>query len=388
MNPMLLDLPDQFETERLLMRIPRPGEGTAVRAGIRESVAAISPWMGWATDDLSVEETEARNRQAAAAFLAREALRFLMWRKTDGAFVGGVNVIHPDWVIGQFEIGYWLRTSMEGSGYMTEAVQGITAYAFEHLGARRLELFCDPRNARSAAVAERAGFTLEARLDQSWRGVHGELVDSLMYVRLSPDERDMRPSISFPRPDMRLLHPVPERLETDRLRLRIPQAGDGPPVYAAVIESLAHLKPWMPWANHAQTLEQIELHQRSAALQFMRREGFHYSIEDRKSGAFIGKCSLFDLNWDIPSGEMGYWVRVGMQGQGYVTEAAQRLVEMAWQDLGLERIEIRCDARNTRSAAVAERIGFTLEARFRHHRRAPDGSLGDTLVYAKLRGDA
>jgi RimJ/RimL family protein N-acetyltransferase len=53
----------------------------------------------------------------------------------------------------------------------------------------------------------------------------------------------------------------------------------------------------------------------------------------------------------------------------------------------MRRVEIRCDARNAPSAAVAERAGYTLEARLRQHRRAPDGTLADTLVYARLRGE-
>jgi RimJ/RimL family protein N-acetyltransferase len=56
--------------------------------------------------------------------------------------------------------------------------------------------------------------------------------------------------------------------------------------------------------------------------------------------------------------------------------------------LKARRIEIRCDARNTRSAAVAERAGYTLEARLHHDTRAPDGSLRDTLVYVKFPSEA
>lgn len=86
----------------------------------------------------------------------------------------------------------------------------------------------------------------------------------------------------------------------------------------------------------------------------------------------------------MPSYEIGYWCRSSLVGQGLVLEAVQAMVRAGLEDLGANRLEIRCDARNTRSLRVAERAGFTLEATLKHERRANDGSLSDTLVYARL----
>ncbi len=71
-------------------------------------------------------------------------------------------------------------------------------------------------------------------------------------------------------------------------------------------------------------------------------------------------------------------------GQGYVTEAVLGITDFAFKYLGAQRIEIRCDLRNTRSTAVAERAGYTLEARFHHHVRGTDGNLRDTLIYVRF----
>jgi RimJ/RimL family protein N-acetyltransferase len=67
-----------------------------------------------------------------------------------------------------------------------------------------------------------------------------------------------------------------------------------------------------------------------------------------------------------------------------MTEAVNGITAFAFHYLRAQRIEIRCDARNTRSAAVAERAGYTLEARFHHHMRAVDGTLRDTLIYVRF----
>ena len=84
-----------------------------------------------------------------------------------------------DWAVPRFEIGYWCRSSRTGQGFVTEAVQALTAMAFDTLGARRVEIFTDDLNQASWRVAERAGFVLE--------GVH-------RHMRIDPDGtlRDMR----------------------------------------------------------------------------------------------------------------------------------------------------------------------------------------------------
>jgi RimJ/RimL family protein N-acetyltransferase len=110
----------------------------------------------------------------------------LLIRKSDGMFVGGSGLHRIDWTVPKFEIGYWVRTSLQGQGYITEAVNGITDFAFTVLHARRIEIRCDARNTRSAAVAERAGYTLEARFHHDCRGVDGDLRDTLIYVKFPP----------------------------------------------------------------------------------------------------------------------------------------------------------------------------------------------------------
>ena len=94
----------------------------------------------------------------------------------------------------RFEIGYWVRTSRVGRGYVQEAVRAIARMAFDVLGAARLEILCNDRNVRSWRVAERCGFTLEGVLRSHAREVDGTLRDTRVYARLpaDPDPPDVR----------------------------------------------------------------------------------------------------------------------------------------------------------------------------------------------------
>ena len=184
MNPVLLDFPEAFETARLRIRCPMPGDGPAVNAGIVESLERFRPWFPWADHAPTEEETETNLRRARARFLDRTDLRLLIFRKDTGDFVGSSGLHRIDWAVPKFEIGYWVRTSCEGKGYITEAVTGITDFAFDALGARRVEIRCDTRNVRSRAIPERLGFTREAHLRNDGRGTDGNLRDTYIYAKV------------------------------------------------------------------------------------------------------------------------------------------------------------------------------------------------------------
>jgi RimJ/RimL family protein N-acetyltransferase len=190
--PILLDFPESFETERLVIRSPCPSDGPEVYAAVRESIDELTPWMAWPKEHRTASDSEASARKARVAFLARSELRFHFYLKGTDTLVGIGGLQGIDWDVPKFEIGYWCRTSLTGNGYITEAVKAITSIAFDALGARRVEIRCDPRNRKSARVAERAGFTLEATLHNNERGTDGTLRDTLVFA-MTPDHR--RPTL-------------------------------------------------------------------------------------------------------------------------------------------------------------------------------------------------
>lgn len=150
-NPLLLDFPDHFETERLILRSPRLGDGPAVYAALQESLPELLPWMPWAHTETHPEDSESFVRRNAAWFMMRQELTFSMFRREDAYFIGNTGIHSIDWDLLHFEIGYWIRTSEQRKGYVSEAVRGLTRFCFETLQAERVEIRCDSDNERSAA---------------------------------------------------------------------------------------------------------------------------------------------------------------------------------------------------------------------------------------------
>ncbi|MBK8899991.1 MAG: GNAT family N-acetyltransferase [Anaerolineaceae bacterium] len=161
MNPILQEIPYQFETERLLIRGSMPGDGVTVRTAVLESLPELKPWLPWAANVATEEEYEVLVREGQVKYLAREDFWLLLFLKGSNTLIGCSGLHDPNWTVPSFEIGYWLHSHHTGHGYMTEAVHGICDFAFTHFGAKRLLIRCDSENERSASVARRCGFTFE-----------------------------------------------------------------------------------------------------------------------------------------------------------------------------------------------------------------------------------
>jgi RimJ/RimL family protein N-acetyltransferase len=181
-NPILLDVPTELQTERLLLRAPRAGDGAVVFPQVRASLTELKQWMPWAKDDYAEKDAEEWCRKSAANFMARELFQFLMF--LDGSHIGNIGIFKFNWDIPSCEIGYWLDTRRCGCGYMTEAVHGVTKLAQETIKAARIQILTDDRNQRSWRVAERAGYQLEGTLRNDCRTGEGTLRNTRVYSKI------------------------------------------------------------------------------------------------------------------------------------------------------------------------------------------------------------
>ena len=184
MNPILRDFPDHFETERLLIRSARPGDGQMLFEAVTESLEHLKPWMPWAHHPVTPEAEEGIVRRMHADFLKRDDLPLFMLAKENGRFIGGSGLHRIHWDVPSFEIGYWARVSEQGKGYITEAVRGIANFAFEKLFAERVEIKMDDRNEKSWRVAERLHFQLEGIHRNHARDTANQLRDTRVYAMI------------------------------------------------------------------------------------------------------------------------------------------------------------------------------------------------------------
>jgi len=158
------------------------------------------------------------------------------------------------------------------------------------------------------------------------------------------------------------------RIVTERLCLRCFEPADAPAVKAAIDASLDHLTPWLPWAREEpQPLdEKVELLRRFRG-RFDLGKDFVYGLfarDGQGAPALLGAAGLHKKQASELR-ELGYWLAAGHLGRGLATEAVAALVRVAFEVDRVERVEIRCDAENAASAAVARRLAFVHEGTLR-----------------------
>lgn len=164
----------------------------------------------------------------------------------------------------------------------------------------------------------------------------------------------------------------PRRIDLDGgLVLRHLTVRDSDRLYAAVMANFDHLRTYLHWVvpglSRAAIRDFITGSKRSAA------EGTGQNRGMFLEGEFSGMIGFVKIDRSSRYAEIGYWIAEGRQGRGIVTRSCRALLDYAFGDLRLNRVEIRCAGENVRSRAVPERLGFQLEgvlrrSQWRHER--------------------
>jgi RimJ/RimL family protein N-acetyltransferase len=132
---------------------------------------------------------------------------------------------------------------------------------------------------------------------------------------------------------------------------------DAVALHQAVLDSVEHLVPWMPWAGH----EPLALSDRERLIaewleRWEKGEDFNFGVFEE--GLLVGACGLHRRIGPTAL-ELGYWTRAGATGRGIASEAARCLVEAAFSMPGVDHVEVHHDVANIASRRVPERLGFS-----------------------------
>jgi RimJ/RimL family protein N-acetyltransferase len=184
-----------------------------------------------------------------------------------------------------------------------------------------------------------------------------------------------------------ILIDIPERLVGDRVVVRAYRPGDGIALNEAILASLDHLRPTMPFAQSAPTIEESEDVVRRFRAKWILREDIGMGIWNPQETRVLGGTGLHRIDWEARRFEIGYWIRPDEEGKGLVSESVRLLCELAFETLGANRVHIRCAADNLRSAAVPRRLGFVHEGTLRHALLSPSGEIKDELVFGMIRSE-
>jgi RimJ/RimL family protein N-acetyltransferase len=186
-KPILMALPDAFIGARVCVRRYIDGDAVVLHRALQEAREHLQPWLPGFGHPWSYEQVLESIRRGQAQWALRESFTMGMWTRESEVFLGDMRLRPTTWSIPAFDLSYWIHPSAQGQGYISEAVQLLTAVAFETLHAQRVAIACEPRNERSRRVAERLGFVREGCFRNVDYGPDGTPCDLLIYA-LVPDD--------------------------------------------------------------------------------------------------------------------------------------------------------------------------------------------------------
>lgn len=170
---MLVELPPELETERLLLRSYQAGDGEVYFRLCQNNKQHLLPFEkgNSALAVNSMEDAEILVREYAAAWMARTIFFMGAWEKATNTLVAQVVVMVVNWDLPEFAVGYFADKDQQGKGFVTEGVKAALQMAFGCFGAVRVRLECNETNVRSIGVAERCGFVREGHLRQTHKDI-------------------------------------------------------------------------------------------------------------------------------------------------------------------------------------------------------------------------
>lgn len=126
-------------------------------------------------------------------------------------------------------------------------------------------------------------------------------------------------------------------------------------IFKRIDSQRERLRKYLSWPDKVLNVEDQNGFSTKALEQWDNYEALHYQI--LRNEMFVGAFSIHTLNWNERSFEFGYWVDENFEGQGLVTRSLQAMIQEVFS-LGWQKAVITCETDNTRSHAIARKLGM------------------------------
>ncbi len=153
-------------------------------------------------------------------------------------------------------------------------------------------------------------------------------------------------------------------------------------LFRAVDSNREHLSQFLPWVDSM--LSEYDMHQYLKGSKMLIEEKRELSFVIVSEGFAIGRIGLHNINIQNKNASIGYWLVKDAEGKGIITQSCRKLITHGFQNLNLNRIEIRAAANNRRSRAVAEKLSLKKEGILREVELV-NGTYLDLILFSILK---
>ncbi|MGE7839412.1 GNAT family N-acetyltransferase [Lysinibacillus sp. NPDC093712] len=165
------------------------------------------------------------------------------------------------------------------------------------------------------------------------------------------------------------------------LSLRTVTLDDAEAVFALTDNSREYLREWLPWLDFTKELSDTKSYIEGCIAGYEAKSSMSLAIIFR--GKIVGIAGFNTINYTNKIAAIGYWLGKDAQGHGIMTKTVQALLQYAFDELQLNKVEIRAAVGNSKSRAIPERLNLTTEGTIRAAEWLYDHYV-DHVVYGML----
>jgi len=154
-----------------------------------------------------------------------------------------------------------------------------------------------------------------------------------------------------------------QRTINPELSLRTIELEDANVVFALTDASRTYLREWLPWLDITKEGADTTAYIKGCIKGHEAKSSLSLVIIFRNE--IVGIAGFNTINHSNKIAAIGYWLSEGAQGHGIMTKTVQALLQYAFKNLQLNKVEIRAATGNAKSRAIPERLGFTKEGTIR-----------------------
>lgn len=170
----------------------------------------------------------------------------------------------------------------------------------------------------------------------------------------------------------------------DQIQLRMLSPHDAAELFTLMENSKPYLREWLSWIDEMSAVEEAMSFIQATMHQFAANNGFWAGIWYQ--GQLGGVIGFHQVDWGNRSTSMGCWIGEEYQGRGLATKSCRALVDIAFYEYGLNRVEIQCAVANAKSRVIPEKLGFVTEGCKRQAEWLHDHFV-DHVIYGMLAQD-
>ncbi|MCF8001637.1 MAG: GNAT family N-acetyltransferase [Halanaerobiales bacterium] len=145
----------------------------------------------------------------------------------------------------------------------------------------------------------------------------------------------------------------------DKIYLKLFNKNEAEELHMLIKSNKDHLKNWLAWVDDMENIEEVK--------DFIKKTRQGFAAEESISAGMwykeelVGVIGYNNIDWKNKKANLGYWLGQDHQGEGIVTTACKALVDNAFNNFNLNKVEISCAEGNVKSRAIPERLGFKQE---------------------------